>query len=147
MGGILSNDQGVLAQAGGTPTVYGIEERVPYQSELDYFKQSPLVAGMAAEDGRIIINPFSKLSKQELDHVRLNEAARVWMRNKGVPEFDLTDAQSKFLNTNTYKDASPEERRATILARLLSGDPSAGQPTDQQLQALASLKKLMGIEE
>jgi hypothetical protein len=122
--------------------------RKPSESELEYFKNNPTVTGMATEDNRVIINPYSKLSAEEKQAVALNEAARVKMRTTPElkPNFDLTPEQTKFLDSNVYKQASDEDRKATIAARILSGDPSAGTPTDQQRQFVETLKGSMSEE-
>jgi hypothetical protein len=125
--------------------VYGIEERKPYDSETTYFKANPQVAGMAAEDGRIVINPFSALKPHELNAVKLNEAARVHMRKGSPPEFELTPEQEKFLSSTTYKNAPDVDRKSTIAGRILSGDPSAGKATPQQLEYIRALRDSMGI--
>jgi hypothetical protein len=119
--------------------------REPYETELKYFKSNPNVSGMATEDDRIILNPNSKLSKSEKDAVALNEYGRIVMRTNPqfAPNFKLTDEQVKFLSTNTYKDAPEEDKLATIAARLLSGDPSAGTPTIDQLKFVNKLKEYM----
>lgn len=122
--------------------------RKPSASELEYFKQNPTVSGMATDDNRVILNPYSKLTEQEKKAVALNETARIKMRTTPElkPNFDLTPEQTKFLDSNTYKQASDEDRKATIAARILSGDPSAGTPTDQQLQFVETLKGSMSEE-
>jgi hypothetical protein len=122
--------------------------RKPSESELEYFKNNPTVAGMATDDNRVIINPYSKLSAEEKQAVALNETARVKMRTTPElkPNFDLTPEQTKFLDSNIYKQASDEDRKATIAARILSGDPSAGTPTDQQRQFVETLKGSMSEE-
>jgi hypothetical protein len=40
----------------------GIQMRKPYAGELDYFKNNPSVAGMATEDNKVILNPYSRLT-------------------------------------------------------------------------------------
>jgi hypothetical protein len=122
--------------------------RQPEKGELEYFKSNPTVTGMAADDNRIILNPYSKLSKAEKDAVALNEYGRIIMRTNPnfAPNFKLTDQQSKFLGSNTYKDAPEQDRLATIAARLLSGDPSAGTPTIDQLKFVNSLKEHINKE-
>lgn len=122
-----------------------IGERSPYQSELDYFKANPTVTGMATEDNRVIINPYSNLTEAEKNSVFQNEKARIIMRTneKAKPKFSLTDEQKKFLDGNTYKYASPQDRAATIAARILTSDPSAGKPTKEQLEFVDKLKRMM----
>jgi hypothetical protein len=119
--------------------------RNPEQGELDYFKSNPTVTGMAADDNKVILNPYSKLSKAEKDAVALNEYGRIIMRTNPnfAPNFKLTDEQTKFLGSNTYKDAPEQDRMATIAARLLSGDPSAGTPTIDQLKFVNSLQEFL----
>lgn len=115
--------------------------RDPYESELNYFKENPNVAGMATEDNKVILNPYSKLSDKEKESVITNETARIKMRDKKYePTFELTAEQRKFLDSTTYKNASDKDRKATIAARILSGDPSAGKPTKEQLEFVQKLK-------
>ena len=122
--------------------------RTPYESELEYFKLNPTVSGMATEDNKIILNPNSKLSKGEKNAVALNEYGRIVMRTNPQfsPNFKLTDAQMQFLNSNTYKDAPEQDKLATIAARLLSNDPSAGTPTIDQLKFVNKLKDYINKE-
>lgn len=122
--------------------------RTPEESELEYFKSNPTVSGMATEDDKIILNPYSKLSKKEQDAVALNEYGRIVMRTNPqfAPNFVLTDQQSKFLDSNTYKNAPEQDRLATIAARLLSNDPSAGTPTIDQLKFVTKLKEHINKE-
>jgi hypothetical protein len=117
--------------------------RTPEESELEYFKSNPNVSGMAAEDDKIILNPYSKLSKKEQDAVALNEYGRIVMRTNPqfAPNFVLSDEQIKFLDSNTYKNAPKQDRMATIAARLLSNDPSAGTPTIDQLKFVNKLQE------
>ena len=114
-----------------------------YDGEDVYFKANPHVTGMAAEDGHVILNPYSSLNDDQKGAVYLNEASRLHMRSNGTPSFNLTDEQAKFLNSNTYKDASDEDRRATVLARIISGDSSVGTPTDEQVMEAESVKRAM----
>jgi hypothetical protein len=54
--------------------------REPWPSENEFFKMRPEVAGLAADDDCVVLNPYSTLSKTEKDAVLLNESARVFMR-------------------------------------------------------------------
>lgn len=110
-----------------------------HQGEDDYFSFNPEVAGMAAEDDKVIINPYSTLSDAEKRAVYRNESARIHMRNNGTPSFNMTESQKRFLDGNTYKNASDDERRATIIARIISGDSSAQDYTDEQKQIADSI--------
>ena len=51
--------------------------REPYASELDYFKKNPSVSGMATEDNKVILNPYSNLKPEEYKAVVINETARL----------------------------------------------------------------------
>ena len=121
----------------------GAEMRKPYESEMQYFEQNRNVAGMATEDGKVILNPFSGLKPEEYQSVAVNESARLLMKKDPslVPNFDLTDQQIRMLDTGTYRNADQADRRATIAARLLAGDPSGGVPTSEQQVFVQSLRK------
>jgi len=125
--------------------IAGIPVREPFKSELNYFRKNPSVAGMATEDNKVIINPFTALNEQQKQAVALNEAARVWMRTKKeyAPDFSLTKQQEQFLDMTTYRNASKSERMATVAARLLSNDTSAGAPTAEQSLFVSRLRMAM----
>jgi hypothetical protein len=121
--------------------VYGVPQRRPHLSESAFFWRSPHVAGMAAEDNAVVMNPFSQLSDSEKQAVIMNEAARVFMRTHQRPSFPVTGEQQQQFG----QYGSPQDIRETIAGRLLSGDPSAGQGTPEQLQFIQQLRTLMGI--
>ena len=113
--------------------------RAPEEGELAFFKKKPEVAGMATEDNKIILNPFSKNSQAEQQAVAQNEALRLFMNKTNfTPTFDLTDEQKEFFKGTAYaKDQ--DAARQTILARILTGDPSAKQATPEQIKAAQEL--------
>lgn len=118
-----------------------VEMRKPYAGELKYFKKNPNVAGMATEDNKVILNPYSNLNPDQYQSVAVNEASRIFMRRPELkPDFELTTQQKNFLDTTTYRNASEDDRRATIAARILSGDTSAGIPTPEQNMFVDKLK-------
>jgi len=126
--------------------VYGIGVRdMLFPGEETYFKANPNVAGMAAEDNKIIMNPYSTLKDNEKQAVMMNEAARVHMRTKLIdpPNYDLTPEQ-----TTAFKDYSKDinDVRQTIAARLLSGDPSALKSTAAQDEYVTKLRQFMGVK-
>ena len=121
----------------------GLNLRVPYKSELEFFEKNPNVSGMATEDGKIILNKFSKLTPQEFQSVAVNEGARLMMKGN-EPDFDVPDYQRKYFAETPYEGKDPE-LKATIAARILSGDPSVKDPTEEQLKYVQMLKKLMGM--
>jgi hypothetical protein len=116
------------------PSVYGYPMREPFQSEREFFSKNKNVGGMAAEDNAVVLNPYSTLSPSELSAVARNEAARLYMREqKSKFDFDLTPQQKKAFEGTAYGDpANANDAKASILARGLSGDPSAGDVTPQQ---------------
>jgi hypothetical protein len=115
-----------------TKKVWGYDIRDPYDSENYYFQKNRNVSGMAADDGRIVLNPFSKLQPHEFDAVAKNEAARLYMREKKFKfDFDPTPEQMQSFSGTAYEN-DQDNMKATILARALSGDPSAGPLTKRQ---------------
>jgi len=134
-----------MGMFGSKPNVYRANRRTQlYPGEENYFRQHPEVGGMAAQDNNVILNPYSTLSDQEKEAVYRNEAARLYMRARGTPQFELTPDQARFLDSNTYANASPDDRRATIIARALSGDPSAGQLSPEQQRAVEEMRGQLG---
>ena len=131
-----------LMSFGGQPRFTGgVQHRAPYESELGFFLRNPLVAGMAAEDNRIILNPFSANRPDEQGSVAMNEAARVQMRLNAMlqPRFDLTPEQIDRFG----QYGSPDDIRQTIAARIFSGDPSAGTPSPAQVSHVNRLRNYM----
>ena len=126
----------------------GIETRKPVDTELDYFKKNPNVAGMATEDNKVILNPFSDRKPEEFQAVAINESARIFMRQKPEykPKFDLTEQQKSFLDSTTYRNASEDDKKATIAARILSKDPSAGIPSNEQTLFASELRRALGLD-
>jgi hypothetical protein len=146
--------QGLLGALGANPlmpparrtTHGGVPIREPYPSELDFFKRSGVPA-YSSEDGAVVFSPFVNLSPDQRKSLEMNEAARVWMKaNKFQPSFSLSASQQGALSGTHYANASEEDRRATTLARLLSGDPSAGQATPEQDALVRLLRHQMGIK-
>jgi hypothetical protein len=120
-----------------------IKRRKPQPSEDRYFFENPHVGGMAAEDNAVIINPYSKLSEDEMRAVEMNERARIMMRTNPDlrPAFSLTPEQMKAFAAY----GSDDDRRATVAARVMTGDPSAGRPTQEQQMFADMLRKRMGL--
>jgi hypothetical protein len=114
---------------------YGYLTRPAFPGEVDYFKKNPTVSGMAAEDGRIVLNPFSLLSDKQREAVKVNESVRLFLRNSKFPLlFGVTPGQrSLFAKTPYGKRGAENDLRATIIGRILSGDRSAGPYTPEQL--------------
>ena len=109
--------------------------REPYPGEQQYLQANPHVGGMATEDGRIILNPYSPLQPHEKAAVAQNEAARLAMRGMAPPP-NMSKPQSGYLatvdNGKPYGGGNDRAQRETIIGRYLSGDPSAGTMSPEQ---------------
>lgn len=102
-----------------------------FPGEDAYFRANPTVGGMMTDDDRIILNPHSTLSPQEKSSVATNEYARLLMRRgKMTPPAPTPEQRAAFRGTPYGADDAALSQ--TIIARILSGDPSAGRPTDEQ---------------
>ena len=113
-----------------------------WPSENEFFKMRPEVSGLAAEDDCVVLNPYSDLSESEKEAVLLNELARVFMRRSGFcPTFSITAEQESSFTSYGPTDSI----KATIAARIVSGDPTALEPTDEQFAYVRELKKRMGL--
>lgn len=121
---------------------YGVELRNLYPSEDNYFKKNTHVGGMATDDNKVIINPYSRLNDKERQAILMNESARVHMRtgNINAPEFTITPEQKK-----AFESYSPDlnDIKQTIAARVLTGDPSALNKTSEQINYANKLKNYM----
>jgi hypothetical protein len=125
-----------FAQQRASDKLFGFKIRTKlFPSEDKFFSSRPKVAGMAAADDTIILNPYSKLSKKQLGAVALNEALRLKMKKDNfTPNIDVTDQQKDFFKGSEYEN-NPEAMRQTIFARIYSGDPSA-MATPEQIRSL-----------
>jgi hypothetical protein len=107
-----------------------------FQGEADFFRENPHVAGMATEDKRVIINPQAH-PDVDTDMVKLNEAARLFMRHgEHRPGFEITPEQGAALSG--YSE-NPQDIRDTLAARLMTGDPSGGRATPDQTAYVSAL--------
>ena len=140
-------DRPGFAEGGEVRSEERFPVRQPYESELEFFEKNPNVTGMAAEDGKVILNPYSDLSEQEREAVVLNERARLAIREGLVPppNFVLTPEQmavfSRINNGRPY--GNPQVIKETLAARILSGDPSAQKPTRAQLEYVEELRRAL----
>lgn len=89
---------------------------------------------MAAEDGKIVLNPYSRNTPEQQRAVARNEAIRLWMdRQKVEPKFNVTPEQAKaFAGTEYGKPENALHLKRTLIARWATGDPSAPPQTDMQ---------------
>lgn len=103
-----------------------------FPGEDSYFKSNPHVAGMAAEDGKVILNPYANIDESGRQSVIANEAARLYMRQGIHPNFTVTPEQAKLFDGTAY-GSNPQALKETIAARIFAGDPSAGKATPEQM--------------
>ena len=126
---------------------HGYEVRDTHPSEEAYFKENPSVAGMATEDGKIILNKHSGLSDKQRRAVAENEAIRLFLRDNHIrPTFVATPDQLKSFEGTSYAD--PKNRldlKHTLLARILTEDPSAGKVTSEQRSWANIVRKELSI--
>ena len=124
-----------FAQQRTSDKLFGFKIRTKlFPGEDKFFSDRKEVAGMAAEDDTIILNPYSSLSKQQLGSVAQNEALRLKMRKEDfTPSINITDEQKAFFKGSEYEN-DPKAMRQTIFARIYSGDSSA-MATPEQKQA------------
>jgi hypothetical protein len=137
MSDILRSRRGV-----GLESLFGYPVRQPFAGEEQYFAANPTTAGMAADDDKIVLNPYSPLPDDALRHVAANEAARIFMRSGHRPDFDVTTEQRAAFSGTPY-GADEQALRETLAARLFSGDPSAGAATPEQAEFVTGLRRLL----
>jgi len=138
----------MLAEAGATQSAqqppqqkYPIRE--VSQDEDRWFKKNPKVGGMADfNSGTIVLNPYSTLSEPEKQAVAKNEFARLTMRqNNMVPNFELTDKQKEAFKK--YGGGDELAQKETIVGRIISGDPSALDVTQEQKEFASKVSSAM----
>jgi hypothetical protein len=137
VGAIISEQQKTA-----TLPSYPVREKL-YPGEDKFFKENPNVGGMAAEDQSVILNPYSSLNDKEKQAIITNETARLAMRGGYErPTFELTPEQKQ-----SFKNYSSniQDQRETIVGRILSGDPSAGNVTPEQKKYAEGLRGVMNI--
>lgn len=121
---------------------FGYSTRIANKAEFLWFKSNLNISGYASEDGKIVINPFATLSKDELDAVCINEAIRLFMREHKIePRIRLTQKQLNFFRGTAY-EGNNSELKKTIIARIVSGDPSAQDFTTHQKGVANEIHKL-----
>jgi len=122
--------------------------RSPSQSEMGFFQRSPNVGGYASPDNRVVINPTTNLSPMEKAAVAKNEQMRIFLRQNqdAAPGFAITPEQTMLLQGTSYRNAPIETQRETVAGRIYSGDPSAGNVTQEQSDYIRALRKRIESE-
>ena len=116
--------------------------RYPYENEL-LNMMSSRIPGMMTQDQRVTFNPFTGLSSGQMDSVMQNEQARLMMQRTQPPFSGGPTQQQQSLFQGSPYEGNQKEMLRTILSRLLSRDPSAGQPTQQQSGQVDYLRRQM----
>ena len=129
-----------LGEAAGVPI------RPPYESENNFFSSAPHVAGYASPDGAVVLNPYSTIGDAGRRSVAINEGVRQQLRGMpdGIrPNVELTQAQRQsFLGSYS---PNPQDISDTVIARILSADPSVGEISPEQYaQASVVLRWILG---
>lgn len=125
--------------AGSAPK-YGDEVWPSFLQEL-FFRSTPEVGGMANFDsGTVSANPYSSLPARSQDSVMENERARLLMRDFGRPKFKLTPEQKAAFAEYSPR---PKDRKDTVMARIVSGDPSSGKPSERQESVADQLRPFL----
>lgn len=118
-----------------------------------WFKEHPETTGMAWGGGLnesdpksprvVILNPYSNLNDQQKEGVVLNEQIRHFMDEKKPKlNFEPTPEQTKFFEGSEYgKPENKERLKETLVARILTGDESAGNITPEQEKAAGEVWK------
>ena len=111
------------------------QQRQPTGSETDFFRRRPEVAGYAAPDQSVVMNPAFN---GNTDAVLLNERLRhVFNANPQLVPSQMTIAEHQRLSGG-YQD-DEQALRSSILARMLSGDTSLSPYTFQQYEAIKGI--------
>ena len=126
-------------------------EDKPDAGTLDYFKKNPTVTGMAIGGGlngydgdrRVVVNPYSGLNPEQRKSLIENERLRHFMdETKPELSFNPTSKQIKsFEGTEYGKPENVNKLKETIVARILTGDASAGDVTPEQKKAADSIRQ------
>lgn len=118
-------------------------ERGPSESEQQFFSQSGVPAYAAADGAPVVSDSFDGHRQSLLD----NERYRLMMFGHGLKQapyfgqLPLTQAQlSQFPAGNAYANPNSAYAQQSMVARYLSGDPSAKDVTEQQRMAALGLE-------
>jgi hypothetical protein len=120
-------------------------ERNATDSERAFFQSSPNVAGYAAPDQAVVLNPFSTLPQESQQAVLRNERYRHAMGlMPSVPPFYPVNHQESAVAGSAYSQGG-RNMDETGWARLLSGDASMAPYTmRQEEEANKLLEAMMG---
>jgi len=114
-----------------------------YPGEDKYFKENPNVGGMMTEDNKVIINPYSNLTDNEKQAVIKNEKIRLnFKKNNIVPDIDITEEQRALFKGTPYEN-NEDAMKQTIVARIMTGDPSANATKEQTIVANKTLTQTL----
>jgi len=130
---------------------FGFKVRKENDKERQFFNGRPDVAGYAAEDNSIVVNPYNEHMRDPNKRRGLIniEGARLYIRSRNYKAADLPDLtkdQRKFLMelpspSGKDKGYSTDELdlRATALSRYIGGDTSFPKWSNEQIAFAKSL--------
>jgi hypothetical protein len=121
---------------------FGYSLRRANKEETLWFEANRNISGYASNDRFIVISPFSTLNEKEIEGVCVNEAIRLFMWEHQInPQIELTQKQINYFKGTAYENKDNESKQ-TIIARIISGDPSALDYTDNQKNVANEIYKL-----
>ena len=111
-------------------------QRVPTESEVQFFEQNTNVSGMGADDKTVVLNPIAKMAPNAFAAVLKNERVRLFLdESKLNPPITISDKQREIAKSWGGPYSSDDSLlRKTIIARILSGDLSLGPYDASQLE-------------
>ena len=140
---VLESDDVPIGNVGKEVQIDNQVRNKLYPGEDKYFKENPNVGGMMTEDNKVIINPYSNLTDNEKQAVIKNEKIRLnFKENNIVPDIDITEEQRALFKGTPYEN-NEDAIKQTIVARIMTGDPSANATKEQTMVANKTLTQTL----
>jgi len=140
---VLESDDVPIGNVGKEVQIDNQVRNKLYPGEDKYFKENPNVGGMMTEDNKVIINPYSNLTDNEKQAVIKNEKIRLnFKENNIVPDIDITEEQRALFKGTPYEN-NEDAMKQTIVARIMTGDPSANATKEQTMVANKTLTQTL----
>jgi hypothetical protein len=130
---------------------FGFKVRRETDEEREFFRKRPDVAGYAAQDNAIVVNPYNENMRDPRNRKGLvnNEGARLYIRSRNYKAADLPDLtkdQRKFLmglpspsGQGTGYSSDELDLRATAIARYIGQEENFPKWSDEQIAFARSL--------
>jgi hypothetical protein len=124
----------------------------PDKNTMEFFRKTPSVAGMATGAGlngydgprQVMVNPHTGLNEAQRGGLVRNERLRHFMdESKPSLNFDPTPAQvASFQGTEYGKPENRGRLKETLVARIITGDDSAGSTTPEQKESAYRVSRM-----